>query len=288
MALLFLTSSDMPDLLPYDQEVISKLKALKIKVDIIDWEKVKDTNPNSLKSYQAILIRTIWNYYKKPETFVEFLDYCEKYALPLLNPVDIVRWNMDKRYLQDLQSEGIELIPTEFVFNIHGQVFQKALRRGWKKMVLKPMISGGSYHTFVISDQEENRFNKLMVEHFENRPFLLQEFIPEIEKGEISTLSFANGFDYSITKVPKEGDYRVQFNYGGVYHISEVDTQIQAISKKMKARFNNRQLYQRVDGIWRDGRFLLMEVELIEPDLYLGHHPEAREEWVKNLAFIDK
>lgn len=288
MPLLFLTSSEMPNLLPYDQEVIVKLKAHQVTVDIMDWEKVKEANPEKLRQYKAVVIRTIWNYYKKSLTFIEFLDFCEANQIPLLNPVDIVRWNMDKRYLQELQADGIELIPTEFVFNNDKSIFQKARERGWQKMVLKPMISGGSYHTFVITDQEENRFNELIKEFYQNRPYLLQEFVPEIEKGEISTLSFYNEFSYSITKVPKAGDYRVQFNYGGEYHVSPVDPQIQAIAQKLQTRFAHRTLYQRVDGVWKNGQFLLMEVELIEPDLYLGHHQEALEEWVKYLILIDK
>jgi len=253
----------------------------------MDWEKVHQTSPEKLRSYKAIIIRTIWNYYKKPEPFLELLDFCEKHGLPLLNPTDIVRWNMDKRYLQDLQNEGIELIPTEFVFQHDAGVFENACSKGWKKLVLKPMISGGSYHTFVISSQEQDRFEQLVDEYFQNRPYLLQEFIPEIQQGEVSTLSFANRYIYSITKVPQEGDYRVQFNYGGKYHISQVHPHILTLSEKLRNRFNNRALYQRVDGVWRNGRFLLMEVELIEPDLYLGHHEEALNQWVENLALLD-
>ncbi|MFA5420322.1 MAG: hypothetical protein WC341_17850 [Bacteroidales bacterium] len=286
MELLFLTSFEMPDLLPYDQETIKRLSEQSTAVDILDWEKVIYTDPAKLSRYKAILIRTIWNYYKKPESFIEMLDFCEENNLPLLNPVDIVRWNMDKRYLQELQNDGIELIPTEFIFNHHKNVFQKALKRGWQKMVLKPMISGGSYHTFVITDQEENQFNELMAEFYQNRPYLLQEFIPEIANGEISTLCFANGYSYSIKKVPQAGDYRVQFNYGGQYHVCPVDPQIQAIAQQIQERFNSTTLYQRVDGVWKDGHFLLMEVELIEPDLYLGHHEEALNEWVKNLMVL--
>jgi len=277
MVLLFLTSSEMPDLLPYDQETIKSLTQQGIDVDILDWEKVIHTDSAILRNYKAIIIRTIWNYFKKPESFIEMLDFCEENNLPLLNPVNIVRWNMDKRYLQDLQDDGIELIPTKFIFKHHENVFQKAINRGWKTMVLKPMISGGSYHTFVITDQEGKRFDELIEEFYQNRPYLLQEFIPEIANGEISTLYFANGYSYSIKKVPQAGDYRVQFNYGGQY---------QAIAQIIQERLNSTTLYQRVDGVWRDGHFLLMEVELIEPDLYLGHHEEALNEWVKNLMLL--
>ncbi len=287
MSLIFLTTAEMPTLLPYDQLVISKLQARNIEVDVLDWEKLPQISSEKLGSYHAIVTRTCWNYYKKPDVYKHFLEFCQSNQLPLLNPVDIIRWNMDKRYLMELEAEGIELIPTEFVFNHEDSIFERALRRGWNKIVLKPMISAGSYHTFVLQPNEYNRFRALIAEHYTNRPYLLQEFIPEIQQGEVSTLSFANGFIYSITKVPQEGDYRVQFNYGGKYHVSDVHPHIQALSEKIRNRFNNRTLYQRVDGVWRNGRFLLMEVELIEPDLYLGHDPEALEAWVNNLILLN-
>ena len=286
MKLLFLTIDEMPDLLPYDMVVFGKLRSQNIQTDIMVWEDLGKTSVAHLQQYQGIVIRTCWNYYKKPDEFIQLLDFCEQNSLPLLNPSDIVRWNMDKRYLLDLQKEGIEIIPTEFVFEHHGGLFTKVVNKGWKKVVVKPMISGGSYHTFVVDAKEEAEFNTIINTYYQNRPYLLQEFIPEISTGEISTLRFANGFTYSIAKVPKEGDYRVQFTYGGKYNVEEVQPKIAAINNFIETRFQNRLLYQRVDGVWRDNRFLLMEVELVEPDLYLGHHAEALENWVKNLTAI--
>ena len=122
---------------------------------------------------------------------------------------------------------------------------------------------------------------------------MLQEFIPEISLGEISTIKLTShlqeegsGFSYSVTKVPKEGDYRVQFNYGGVYSIGDVDPEIQNISEQITRRFNNRLLYQRLDGLWRDGKFLIMEIELIEPDLYFNYSQDALNNWVEKLINI--
>lgn len=288
MKLLFLTTAEMPELLPYDQTVIQQLHTFKVQVDIMIWEKLSTTPLEQLTPYKAIIIRTCWNYYKKPEVFGRLLDFCSSHNLPLLNPADIVRWNMDKRYLLDLEKEGIELIPTAFVFEHDPSVFSTSVNRGWQKLVIKPMISGGSYHTFVIDKEDESGFDKILGTYYKNRPYMLQEFIPEISSGEVSTLRFANGFTYSIAKVPKKGDYRVQFTYGGTYHIEKVHPQIATLCDQIAERFQGRLLYQRVDGVWRNNRFLLMEVELIEPDLYLGHHAEALSRWVKNLAELDR
>ena len=199
---------------------------------------------------------------------------------------------MDKRYLQGLQNEGFDIIPTIFNYGDTNS-FEEAVSRGWEKMILKPMISAGSYHTFVINANEKSKFNRYITQYYKNRPYMLQEFIPEISEGEISTITLTNPslpgskeFSYSVTKVPKKGDYRVQVNYGGEYSIGNVDSEIKAISEKITSRFGGRLLYQRLDGLWRNGKFLIMEIELLEPDLYLNYSKEALMKWVDNLLNI--
>ncbi len=178
------------------------------------------------------------------------------------------------------------IIPTLFNSSNEEGIFQKALSLGWKKMILKPMISGNSYHTFVIEVNNEILFDQLIKDYFKNRPFLLQEFIPEISDGEISIIYFSNGYSYSVKKVPKKDEYRVQFDFGGIYHFGEIDPQIKVICDRISNYIGKRLLYQRVDGLWRDGKFLIMEVELIEPDLYLNLSDEAKNQWVDSLIGI--
>lgn len=283
MDFLFLTCADMPGLMGYDQEVIRMLSEHNISVAVMDWENVVKTQPGEFAVYKAILLRTTWNYYKIPQAFREMLAFVQQHRLPLLNPPDLVRWNMDKRYLLDLEKEGVDIVPTMFVFEHDELAFGKARQRGWQKIVLKPMISASSYHTFVLEAKDESRFNELISTYFQSQPYLLQEFIEEIQNGEVSTLSFANGYMYSITKVPKKGDYRVQFSYGGQYFQTELHPTIQKISHHLRLKFSGNALYQRVDGVWRDGRFLLMELEIIEPDLYLNHNEDALLAWVNQL-----
>ncbi len=289
MNIAILTCSEMPNMLPYDLEVIKLLSDKGVNTKVIIWDELLKSNPSILSHYDLVLFRTIWNYYKNIEEFKQLLDFLEESNTPVINPVDIVRWNMDKKYLIELQNEGFDIIPTIFNFGETGS-FENALSKGWEKMILKPMISAASYHTFVIDMYEKERYENLIKEYYIDRPFMLQEFIPEISDGEISTITLTvpsnknkDDFSYSVTKIPKKGDYRVQFNYGGVYSIGEVDPIIKNISEQITKRFGNRLLYQRLDGLWRNGKFLIMEIELIEPDLYLNLSNEALTRWVDNL-----
>jgi len=286
MKLAILTSIDMPNMLPYDMEVIELLKNKGIESTIIVWDELIKTDPQLLQKYDAILIRTIWDYFLKYDEYLKLLDFLEASKVPVFNPVEILKWNANKKYLQELQNEGFDIIPTIFNLNNDKDSFATAISKGWKKVVLKPVISGNSYHTFVIDGDDEAKFNQLIDKHYINRPYMLQEFIPEISNGEISTIYFSNGYSYSVTKVPAAGEYRVQFDYGGVYHFGDVDPTIKNICDRIAARFENKLLYQRVDGVWRDGKFLIMEVELIEPDLYLNLNKDALNNWVDAIVGV--
>lgn len=283
----------MPEMLPYDHIIIKKLNEEGIYTKVFLWDELID-DIKKLEEYDLVLLRTIWDYYKKVDTFMVFLEKLERLDVRVLNPVDIVRWNMDKKYLLQLQEEGFDIIPSIFSFN-NEDIFDQALEHGWKKMILKPMISAGSYHTYVIENNEREKFMDYKSQLFVNRPYMLQEFIPEISEGEISTITLTSpgesaedGFSYSVTKVPKKGDYRVQFNFGGVYNLGKVDPVINKISHLITSRFNNRLLYQRLDGIWRNNKFLIMELELIEPDLYFNYSDAALDRFVNNLIKICK
>lgn len=283
MRIGFLTTKEMPDMMSYDQEVIARIKQQNVACEVIFWEEVLEQSPASLQRFQLIVFRTVWNYYKNAEQFVRLLDLLEASGVPAVNPLDIIRWNMEKSYLKKLMDEGYDVIPTVFSNGDPQKTFEAAQQQNWEKMVLKPMISGGSYHTYVLKKGDEAQYQQYIQEHFVNRPFMLQEFIPGITEGEISTITFSNGYTYSVTKVPKAGDYRVQFNYGGQYRAHETPAEIKRIAEKIFDRQERRTLYQRLDGVWHNGKFLIMEVELLEPDLYLNLSEEALQAFTESV-----
>lgn len=283
MKIGFLSTAEKPEMMPYDLQAREILMEKEIDVDIIFWEDFNENNICQLAEYDLVVIRTTWNYYKQIAAFRKFLDLLEKSGTKVYNPIDLIKWNIDKKYLQELQSDGFDIIPTIFVFNGEEDTFEQAVAKGWKQIVLKPMISAGSYDTFVIDADDSEKFHELQAKYYVNRPYLLQEFIPEIVTGEVSTLHFANGYGYSVNKVPKAGDYRVQFQYGGIYQLQEVDPVIENISSRLAEKLGHSTLYRRLDGIWKNGKFLIMELELIEPDLYLNMSQDALNQWVENL-----
>ena len=99
---------------------------------------------------------------------------------------------------------------------------------------------------------------------------MLQPFAPEIvTEGEWSFLFFSGEFSHAVCKTPAQGDYRIQHYHGRRYtHVTPTPQQLEQARQVMES-LPQIPAYGRVDGIMRNGKLLVMEVELIEPFLYM-------------------
>jgi len=232
--------------------------------------------------FDAVLIRTTWDYFKLYPAFKVWLD---QLPIPTINNTALLRWNSDKRYLLELETLGVEVIPTRTakgtelaasLATMHGQ-----------KVVIKPTISGGAWHTLlgVVGDEEFAQAITQLPAEFE---YLLQPFLPEImADGEWSLLFFDGQYSHAILKRAASGDYRVQAMFGGSEEAVEPSAVMIASAERALAAVatlgHPDHAYVRVDGVLVDGRFLLMELEMIEPHLFLTHRPDAAERFASNL-----
>ncbi|SFI23778.1 ATP-grasp domain-containing protein [Halpernia frigidisoli] len=279
MKIAFLTSNKYPEILEKEKILASQLpEKFKVKIEIwndpkVDWA-----------SYDCLVFRTIWDYFEYPKEFDTWLNLIEKLGVKTLNPLSIIKYNQHKFYLKDLEKQDIAIIPTVFIpkntrFDL-GFIKDKQ----WGKAVIKPAVSGGSYLTRLFSEDEisdvEAEYRCLAQE----TDFLMQPFMSEIEEnGEISLLYFNGKYVYSVIKTPKKGDFRVQSLFGGHYEEYKPNEDLIKTGEKIIQKFNSDLLYARVDGIIKNGQFLLMEVELIEPDLYFDFVAEAKNLYLKAL-----
>ena len=280
-----LTSLNMPNLMPYDNEVIRLLNASgDIHAEPIIWE----TQADRLKEFDAAIFRTTWGYHEKAEQFSDFLNYLEEIRIPTFNPMHIIKANFHKFYLKELAESGIEIIPTEFVTSGSEMTLKEIITKtGWEKFIIKPAVSAGSYRTHLFSSEQIDEAAGVYDSMHTTDDLMIQKYLPEVETlGEFSTIFFSNGCCFTVNKIPQLGDYRVQSNYGGKYNVIEPNDIIRRTSEKIASRFITDCLYVRVDGLFSEGRFLLMEAEMLEPDLYLNIYPEAIPEFVKSI--LDK
>ena len=276
-----LTCARLPELLESDQKLIPLFKQYNINAKAVIW----DDDSIDWTTFDYLLFRNTWDYYQKENAFNDWLKKMESLGIKTLNPLAVIQQNKHKFYLKELEKKGVLILPTIFLEKNSKKNLENILPESWKKIVIKPAFSAGSYLTKLVDSSELEPIQKEFEEHFETKDFLLQEFRPEIkELGETSLIFFNGNFSHAINKKPVEGDFRVQIQYGGNYTLVEPSieliTQAQAILKQIPEKL----LYARIDGIVKNNQLHLMEIELIEPDLYFDIAIGSRERFVE--AFL--
>jgi glutathione synthase/RimK-type ligase-like ATP-grasp enzyme len=263
----FITYELLPELIESEREFAELVKGDGLIIEPVDW---RDKSVDYSK-YDLIIIRTCWDYFIRYEEFTAWLKFMQERNVNVLNSLKTVNENLHKFYLKDLQTKGIKILDTIFInknspLNLK-EIFQN---EEWNKAVVKPAVSGGGYKTHLISDENISEGQKILDDLLNETDVLLQKFAPEISTaGEWSLIFFNKKYSHAVLKLPKENDFRVQSQHGGTYHLKEAPEEIIIQASKIIDTVDDDLLYARVDGVVVDGEFSLMELELIEPDLFL-------------------
>lgn len=236
-------------------------------------------------SFDAVLIRTVWDYFQHYAAFLTWLDRLDRLAVPTINDTQLIRWNSEKRYLLDLERHGVPIMPTRLARA--GSLLEALRSTPARELVIKPSVSGGAWHT-VRGTPGTEAFKQAIASLPAHLDYLVQPFVPEIaSNGEWSLLYFGGDYSHAVIKYPATGDYRVQENLGGTATAATPDVAIvQAADKALAAVAalgHRQQAYARVDGVVVDGQFHIMELELIEPLLHLAIRPDAAERFAKHI-----
>jgi hypothetical protein len=237
-------------------------------------------------TFDAVVMRTPWDYFKRVAEFRSWLDARIAEGARLCNAPAILNWNFDKGYLQELARAGVATVPTIAVAkNDSVDIAGLARARGWNEIVVKPTIAGGAYRTYRFRVEELDRYAADIAETLADRGLLVQPFLPEIqESGELSLLFFDGIFSHTVCKRPRADDYRVQLEFGGSDESVQVSDELIAQARVCIAHAPTLPVYARVDGVVKDGKFLLMELEVFEPLMFLSRHPEAPARFARAIA----
>ena len=280
MKIAILTCNQLPELTPQDQPLILELAKHSILAIPVIWD-----NPNvNWSDFDYLVFRNTWDYFEKEVQFNNWLTKIEKLGIPTLNSIAIIKENKHKFYLREMEQQGVQILPTIFINKTSNLSLKTLIPSTWKKAVIKPAFSAGSYQTevFDITDSEiiSLQYKVIAAE----KELLLQEFIPEIlSLGETSFIFFNKKFSHAVNKKPVEGDFRIQVQFGGKYTLVEPNSNLITQAQKIVNRFADDLLYARVDGIIIDNQLHLMEVECIEPDLYLNLSDGATERFTQAI-----
>jgi glutathione synthase/RimK-type ligase-like ATP-grasp enzyme len=241
--------------------------------DFIAWQQA---DVSILASYDLVLPLLAWGYHQAPDRWFALLDELERAGCAVVNPLAVLRWNSDKAYLSELQTAGVKTVPSMLTNALSDtDVLNASSRWPGRDIIIKPTISGGAEGIFRLSALDA------IPNVVAGKRMIVQPFMSDITKnGELSLFYFSGSFSHAVRKTPLSGDYRVQPQFGGV------DTPLDPpLSAKMLAEAAltaaqhicgiDRLAYARVDMV-RDehGDFALMELELIEPALFLHFAPD--------------
>ncbi len=213
----------------------------------------------------------VWGYPRAHGQWVTAVERWRGEGVPLQNPASVLTWNADKRYLAGIERRGAPVVPTLFVPRLSEAGLEEARARfGADRLVAKPQVSSTAWQTIRWSPGAP-------LEGGPEGAAMVQPYLPEIERsGEVSMIFFGGAFSHAISKRPQPGDFRVQPEFDGIIAAHSPDAAEHEAAARILAAVEEPLLYARIDLVrGPDGAPLLIELELIEPDLYLGYDEGA-------------
>ncbi|MEM6639176.1 MAG: hypothetical protein AAF610_04665 [Pseudomonadota bacterium] len=268
-----------------DDLAVAPMADLGMNVSTVSWDEDR-----SWREFDVVIVRSTWDYHDRSEAFFRALSGIDKQTR-VANPLETMRWNARKNYLADLRERGVETVDTQFGDALDTAALDALCDRfATSEWILKPQIGANSsgVHRLRSADLNEVRGSTrtALLDEFSARPFMAQPFLPAVlDPGEYSVFFFAGRYSHTILKTPTSGDFRVQEDYGS--HIREVapSEALMSAAHQTLCALPERCLYVRVDLIEQSrGSYALMEVELIEPSLYLRTCGQAPQNFADAVA----
>lgn len=282
MRLALATQRNLPEWEKDDRPLHEALRRRGMDVVLPAW----DDPEVDWSSFDGCLIRTTWDYMNKADAYVAWAERVGA-QIPLFNPAPVVRWSLDKRYLAQLEADGIPHAPTVWVAeNERIDVGETMRGRGWGRGFLKPVVGCSAQGTlrFDTTAASLERAQR----HLESATagglgMMLQPYLETVEtEGEVSALFFDGQFSHGVRKVPVSGDYRVQDDYGASdepYRFTDEELALAVRTREAAERrlgLDAPLLYARADFLRAtNGSLSVTELELVEPSLFFRHDDGA-------------
>jgi glutathione synthase/RimK-type ligase-like ATP-grasp enzyme len=269
----FVTCRKLPEMHADDRLAADVLRGRGAAVASAVW----DDPAVDWSRYAGVVIRSTWDYHHRQDEYGDWLQRCATGRVKLWNPPAAVLANMHKRYLSELAERGVDVVPTEYLEVRHRQNLRGMLqRRGWDEAVVKPAVSASAYRTWRTSLATADRDQPAFEEDTSLHEVLVQPHIEEIiTHGEWSLMFFGGKYSHATLKRPAAGDFRVQEELGGSAAAAHPPEHLIRAARHILSISPSPLLYARVDGVERAGRFMLMELEINEPYLFLGMDSDA-------------
>jgi glutathione synthase/RimK-type ligase-like ATP-grasp enzyme len=285
MQIAFATDAAHPDLTEGDKLLMEPLSQRSIVVHGAVW----DDPTVRWEDFAGVVIRSTWDYHEHPEAFRAWLDDLERCGVSVWNPPALVRWNMDKGYLSDLRDSGVSVLPTVWLEEGDKADLAELLdAHGWDQAVVKPRVGASAYRTWRIDRNSAAGDQSRFSEALEQGGLMVQRFAEQIRQGEISFMFFDGVYSHAVLKTPAEHSIFVQSEHGGSQESMQPDAaliaQAEAVLTSAQKITGVPALYARVDTLLDGHQLVLMELELIEPDLFLSYDAQGVQRFAEAIA----
>ena len=258
------------------------MEALGWEIETVPWR----TPGKDWNQFDAVYIGTPWDYPEDPGRFLSVLESIDRSSAILVNDLQLVRWSMAKTYLRDLEAKGAAIVPSLWYQGLApGDLAQAFDQHGTDQIIIKPVVSTNATHTFLLTRERAIELEDELAALFRVRPFVVQPFIENIQReGEFSLFYFNCEFSHATLKTPKAKDFRVQEEYGAkVLSVSPEPALLETGDRVMRL-VDPVPAYARADFVrGPDGRFLVMELEMIEPSMYLRMDSNAPQRFAEAI-----
>lgn len=274
----FLTMDSLAEFVAYDHLLHEPLARRGWSVEDVSWRADTDWD-----HYEAVVVRSPWDYHVEPERFFAVLEAIDRSAARLENPLALMRWNLHKTYLRDLEASGFPIVPTRWLDGLAEEDLPALYDAfGTDELVVKPVVGANADDTFRLP---HGAAADAATATFRDRRCLVQPFVSSVvDEGEFSLFYFGDTYSHAILKTPAPRDFRVQEEYGSTIRAVAPEPRLRAVSDAVLARLAPRPLYARIDFVRLLAGFALMEVELIEPSLYFPYDEASPERFAD--AFV--
>ena len=278
----YLTMDDISGFVSDAELSFAPMAELGWDVEMVPWQSDVDWN-----AYELVYICTPWDYQKEVARFLDVLATIEKSSACLVNSLDLVRWNLQKTYLRELEMRGADIVPSRFFECFDAdKVAACCDAYGTGTIVVKPVVGANSDNIFVLARPLPDDVIDELSRVFADRPFFVQPFVDSVRsEGEYSLFFFGGEYSHAILKKPKPGDFRTQEEHGADILSVEAPAALVETARRVLGVVNPQPVYVRADFVRGTGeRFLLMELELIEPALYFRTDPGSAGRFASALS----
>ena len=269
----FLTLDERADFVIDDEHAIGPLADLGWRVSTVSWRQTEIP----WGDFDAVIIRSTWDYWNDVPAFLDVLAQVDR-ETRLANPMDVVHWNLAKTYMLDLEGKGVGIVPTIWPDAVREESFTAFFDQlDCDELVIKPVVGANGEDAYRISRRDSQERLSRITGRFRERKAMVQRFMPNVlTEGEYSLFFFNGEFSHAILKTPAETEFRSQEERGAEIRAVVPEEKLLLRAQQALSVISSSTLYARIDLVRDDeADFLIMELELIEPSMYLRTDPDA-------------